>query len=144
MTDVFISYHHDDEAVAQQLCEKLEKAGISVWYAGRDVKPGHLISRAVMNAMKQCGTFVFILSKSGIYSDFFLNELQYAKILIREERRDIRLIPLVIDEEGKSALSTRMFQGIPWFNAISSLDNSLSQAVKWIAEQALKQQESAS
>lgn len=144
MADVFISYHLNDTAVARQLCEKLRQRNISVWYAEKDVEPGRLISRAVMDAMRQSGIFVFVLSKSSVCSDFFLNELQYAKILLREERKDIRLFPLVIDKEGKSALSARIFQGIPWFDSTSPLsDDTLNQLAGAIQEQLSKPDESA-
>ena len=145
MTDVFISYHNDDEAVAQQLCEKLERTGISVWYAGRDVMPGHLISRAIMNAMQQCGICVFIFSKSSVYSARISSELEYAVKLIRDERRRTSIFPLVIDAEGKSVLPERTTQGPRWFDASEPpLETRLEEFAQVLARTLHEPKESAS
>ena len=37
---VFISYASQDKAVAEAVCQALEKAGVACWIAPRDVVPG--------------------------------------------------------------------------------------------------------
>ena len=72
----FISYSSADKAVADCLCSKLEKAGISVWYAPRDVKGPY--AEAIIRAIDQCSHIVVILSQNSLKSQHVLNEIDAA------------------------------------------------------------------
>ncbi len=43
--DVFISYAHEDKAIADAICAKLEENKIRCWIAPRDITPGKNILR---------------------------------------------------------------------------------------------------
>ena len=49
--DVFISYSHFDKAIADTLCEAIEKTGVRCWIAPRDIAPGQDWPEAISNAI---------------------------------------------------------------------------------------------
>ena len=66
VADVFISYHHDSaEKLVEQIAAALEKAGISCWYAKRDIPPGGDFARYIPLQINACKVFLLILS-SGV------------------------------------------------------------------------------
>ena len=91
----FISYSSHDRIIADNLCAKLEAAGVKVWYAPRNIHSADYAS-AIVNAITQCTDFIVIVSKSSLQSQHVLNEIDLA---FQEMNRSIRLIPLRIDEE---------------------------------------------
>ncbi len=92
---VFISYSSGDRNIADNLCAKLEAAGLKVWYAPRNIHSTDYAS-AIVNAITQCTDFVVIISKNSLQSHHVLNEIDLA---FQELNRNIRFCPLKIDEE---------------------------------------------
>jgi len=49
--DIFISYSHADQTIANKVCQRLEEAGFSCWISSRDELPGEqwaeMIARGV-------------------------------------------------------------------------------------------------
>lgn len=145
MSDVLIAYSSEDEKVTRILCAMLENAGIAVWYAGRDIPPGDFIPSAIADAMRRCRLCVFIFSKSSIYSEYLADELRYATKLIREERRNIYLVPLMIDAEGKSVFSEETINHIVCWDATKPpLEARLEEFAQELARILREPQESAS
>ena len=99
--EVFLSYALADGKIARKLCDKLESAGISVWYATRDIMPGDNFLQSVNNAFQQCSVFVCILSEVSMKSSYVLDELGAA---FRRARRhdDICILPVLVDTENLS------------------------------------------
>ena len=91
----FISYSSGDKNIADNLCAKLEAAGMRVWYAPRDIHSQDYAS-AIVDAITQCTHFVVILSKNSLQSHHVLNEIDLA---FAELNRHVRFCPLKIDEE---------------------------------------------
>ena len=84
---VFISYAHEDEKLAHQVRQGLEKHGIPCWIASRNVKTGTDWTASIMNAVSRSDAMLFILSSnSNRASKEVLRELQCA---------DTRAIPIV-------------------------------------------------
>lgn len=92
---VFISYSSTDKNIADNLCAKLEAAGMRVWYAPRDIHSRDYAS-AIVDAISQCTHFVVILSRNSLRSHHVLNEIDLA---FSQLNRHMRLCPLKIDEE---------------------------------------------
>ena len=92
---VFISYSSRDKNVADNLCAKLEAAGMRVWYAPRDVSLQDYAS-SIVAAIDSCTHFVVILSKSSLASEHVLNEIDLA---FQKLGTGVRFAPLKIDEE---------------------------------------------
>lgn len=91
----FISYSSKDKNVADNLCSKLEAAGIGVWYAPRDIRANDYAS-AIVTAIRGCTHFITLISKNSLASNHVLNEIDLA---FKQLNRGIQFIPLKLDEE---------------------------------------------
>jgi TolB-like protein/cytochrome c-type biogenesis protein CcmH/NrfG len=75
---VFISYASQDTAVADALCEALERAGLACWIAPRNVVPGDFYADAIVQAINACQVLVLVLSESSITSPHVVREVERA------------------------------------------------------------------
>lgn len=89
----FISYSSPDKNIADNLCAKLERQGIKVWYAPRDVQGPY--AAAIADAISHATHFVVILSQNSMHSEHVLNEIDLAFQGLPDK---IRFKPLRIDE----------------------------------------------
>ena len=80
MADVFISYHEKSAGeLAAQIADALESAGISCWYAKRDIPPGGDFARYIPPQIDACKVFLLILNDSVVHhSNHIENELGLA------------------------------------------------------------------
>ena len=76
--DVFISYASPDSAVAETVCEALERAGITCWIAPRDVTPGTFYADEIVRAIDTAKAVVLILSRNASDSHHVLREVERA------------------------------------------------------------------
>lgn len=97
----FISYSSKDKNIADNLCSKLERNGIKVWYAPRDVRGPY--ADAIVTAIEQASYFIVILSQNSIYSEHVLNEIDLA---FQNITQGTKIKPLRID----NALFTAAFK----------------------------------
>ena len=90
---VFISHSSKDKAVAFELCERLERVGISCWIAPRDVKPGGLYGTEIIAGIKQCSVFLLVLTSDANQSDAVTHEVEraftYQKTIIPLRIREV-------------------------------------------------------
>ncbi len=91
----FISYSGKDRNVADNLCAKMEAAGIPVWYAPRNVDRDDYAS-AIVQAIERSTIFVVILSQNSLGSEHVLNEIDLA---FQGRKRGMRFYPLKLDHE---------------------------------------------
>jgi TIR domain len=75
--DVFISYPHQDEAVADAACARLEDQGIRCWIAPRDIAPGAEWAASIVDAIKACRALVLIFSSYANESAQVRREVQH-------------------------------------------------------------------
>ncbi len=76
--DVFISYASADSAVAESVCESLERAGVACWMAPRDVTPGTFYADEIVHAIDAAKALVLILSQNAAASAHVLREVERA------------------------------------------------------------------
>jgi len=76
--DIFISYSHEDKAVADAICATLESHTIRCWIAPRDVLPGEDYPASIINAIEQCRIMVLVYSSKSNNSDHVTRELTKA------------------------------------------------------------------
>ena len=88
----FISYASGDKNIADNLCAKLEREGIKVWYAPRDVRGPY--ASAIVQAIDAASHFIVILSRNSISSEHVLNEIDLA---FQHLPNNIKFKPLRID-----------------------------------------------
>ncbi len=90
---VFISHSSKDKAVAFELCNRLEKFGISCWIAPRDVRPGGLYGTEIIDGIKQCSVFLLVLTSDANQSDAVTREVErafsYQKTIIPLRIREV-------------------------------------------------------
>ena len=91
----FISYSSKDRNIADHLCAKLEKAGIPVWYAPRNII-GSDYAGAIVRGIMDASYFIVILSENSLKSQHVLNEVALAFDGIN---RGMKFFPLRINEE---------------------------------------------
>ena len=78
MADVFISYATKDTYFADELCEKLEKNGISCWYSPRNCSADKPYSLQISNAIKECKVYIVLVSYFSNDSEHVKNEVNLA------------------------------------------------------------------
>lgn len=76
MKQAFISYSSKDKNIADNLCSKLERKGIKVWYAPRDTNGPY--AAAIVKGIKNSDFFIVILSHNSLKSEHVLNEIDVA------------------------------------------------------------------
>jgi WD40 repeat protein len=75
---VFISYSGEDRAIAEKVCELLERDDLRCWIAPRDVLPGHDYGIQILDAIESTRVMVLILSAHANASIFVKNEVERA------------------------------------------------------------------
>jgi hypothetical protein len=73
--DVFISYSHEDQAIANAVCHRMEAAGVRCWIAPRDVQIGVEWDDAIVAAVSASRIFVLIFSAAANNSRAVRNEI---------------------------------------------------------------------
>ena len=78
MADVFISYHTDSGlATVREIAAALETAGVSCWYANRDVRGGDFAEQIAV-AIDECKVFLLLLNAQSNASKDVQNEVKLA------------------------------------------------------------------
>ena len=123
----FISYSSVDKNIADNLCAKLEKTGIKVWYAPRDIHYNDYAS-SIVDAISNCEYFVVILSKNSLQSNHVLNEIDLA--FQEMSARGMKFCPLKIDEEEMGPAFRYYLSRQHWMDAhIPPIENRLEEFV---------------
>jgi hypothetical protein len=76
--DVFISYPHQEKAMADATCAKLEAEGIRCWLAPRDIAPSADWAASIVDAIDGCRVMVLIFSAHTNRSRQVSREVQQA------------------------------------------------------------------
>ena len=93
---VFISYHTETgKDAVRKICAALEGAGISCWYAPRNV--GANYAQSIVEAIRECRVFLLVLNEGSNVSANVLNEINCAFDRFRAHD-DITLLPFRIDQ----------------------------------------------
>ena len=77
--NAFISYASQDKAVADAVCEALERAGVICWIAPRDVTPGEFYAESIVHAIDSTKVIVLVLSQNASDSQHVLSEVERAR-----------------------------------------------------------------
>jgi hypothetical protein len=111
--DAFISYSHEDKAVADAACATLENAGTRCWIAPRDVPPGSQWAAAIVGAIDHCGVMVLIFSSQANISNQIHREVE------RAVSKGIPIIPLRIEDVTPTSSMEYFLGSIHWLDAIT-------------------------
>jgi TolB-like protein/tetratricopeptide (TPR) repeat protein len=110
---VFISYASLDSAVAETVCEALEKTGVRCWIAPRDVSPGAFYGDEIVRAIDATKATVLILSQYAATSPHVLREVE------RAASKRHAVIPLRIDKAPIPAGLEYFLNTSQWLDASS-------------------------
>jgi len=92
--DVFISYAHEDQHIAESVAMALETKGIKCWYAPRNIPVGVDYEEAIVDGICDSQLVIFILSSHSNASPHVRREIQNA--YADDVRRPI--LPVRIDD----------------------------------------------
>jgi len=98
MSDVFISYSHDDELFARQLEERLSADGISVWIDYKSVKWGEPFPALIEEGLNQARHIICLMSPSWTSSAWSSLE-RYSTIVDDPNGYLGKLLPILISHE---------------------------------------------
>jgi hypothetical protein len=111
--DIFISFSHEDKAVADAICATLESSMIRCWIAPRDVLPGEDYPAAIINAIEQCRIMILVYSSNSNNSDHVTRELSKAV------SSGVIIIPFRIEDIPLSK-NMEYLVGVPhWLDALT-------------------------
>ena len=90
MTDIFISYKHEEQKHARRLKDALEHQGWSVWWESK-LRAGERFDDVIEAALKDASCVIVMWSRRSVESKYVKDEATYA--LNRN-----KLVPLAIEE----------------------------------------------
>jgi serine/threonine protein kinase len=95
---LFISYSHEDEAIAGATCTALESAGIPCWIAPRDVRGGRPYSGQITQAIREARLLLLIFSQAANRSKHVLREVERAAHC-QTELLTFRIEPVTLSDD---------------------------------------------
>jgi WD40 repeat protein len=102
MTQVFLSYAHEDKAVMEKIRHSLRREGITVWTNTTDIQTGEAFEKAIGRGVEQTDNVVYLLSPEALHSEYCQQELNYALSLNK------RIIPVLVRETPPEQLPSAL------------------------------------
>lgn len=94
--DVFISHAVEDKLpIANELCQRLEEAGLRVWYSGFELRPGDNIEETIRKGLRRCRYAVVIFSQKYLEKNWPMKEY-YMSLAQEHEGRKV-ILPVLFD-----------------------------------------------
>ena len=92
--DVFISYSRKDLQLVQQIKEEIEAATEGrCWMDLNGIESGTVqFTSDIVNGIKECRVFLFMLSEHSQYSEFALKELNFAYNKAKEDKKKVVIV----------------------------------------------------
>lgn len=115
--DVFISYSHKDQTVADGICARLEAEGLRCWIAPRDIGPGEDWPSAIANGIAGSKMMVLVFSQYSNMSDEVSRELYLAA------NSKVIIIPFVIENVKPEAGKAYYLGRTHWLDAMNPPTN---------------------
>jgi len=89
---LFLSYAHQDDALARALAAELRSAGATVWIASDGIQPGEKWAEAIDRGMLESGVFVVLLTPRSLASKWVKHEIYLA--VQTHFRDEMQVLPL--------------------------------------------------
>jgi WD40 repeat protein len=90
MTEVFLAYADENRATAEQICNRLRRAGFTVWTNTTDIQVGATFEQVIDRGIEEADNLVYLLSPASVSSPYCQHELEYALSLNK------RIIPVLV------------------------------------------------
>jgi len=75
---VFISHSSRDVKIARDICDAIERRGMTCWISGRDVGPGDNFGDAIVEAIERAKVMVLVFSTNANNSEEIKKEIALA------------------------------------------------------------------
>ncbi len=111
--DVFLSYSSQDKPIADAVCAHLEQQGVRCWIAPRDVLPGEVWGRAIVEAIHQSPVMVVVFSASSNESPQVMREVE------RAVNKGLVIIPFRIEAITPSENMEYFLSSTHWLDAMT-------------------------
>jgi len=111
--DVFLSYSTKDKFAADAACAVLERNGIRVWIAPRDILPSDEWAEAIINAIKSAQLMVLVFSGNAIDSKPVRSEVE------RAFNKGLPVIPFRIENIQPSGSLELFLSAAHWLDAFT-------------------------
>lgn len=95
--DVFLSYNSKDETSAKLLYDILEKRGLNIWFAPRNISYGENYAAKIFEAIEKATIFTVLISNNSSKSFHVKNEIELA---VRQIKRGILIMPVLLDQDN--------------------------------------------
>jgi hypothetical protein len=112
--DVFVSYRREDQAIADRVCESLERRRVDCWIAPRDMPLGEDWPEAIVDGIQQCHTFVLILSRNCQHSRHIARELELA------DSHALRIVALRVQDVQPPPQLLFFLGNVQWLDAFGN------------------------
>ena len=94
--DIFISYAHEEEDIANCIRIHIESLGIDVWYGPTTLDGGDEWGPKIASGVDNSSVFIPIITDHYLSSKVCLQELaRFQKRMADDEKRNLKLIPIV-------------------------------------------------
>lgn len=114
MSDIFISYAHDDEDIVRKIVTGLESLGLSVWW-DREIVGGALYAAEIQQHIDEAKAVIALWSEASVQSTWVADEA-------RAGQESGKLIPLCLDETV-APMGFRQYQSINFATWDGSLEH---------------------
>jgi tetratricopeptide (TPR) repeat protein len=111
--DVFLSYAHEDEPVADAVCATLESHGVRCWIAPRDVLPGRPYAEAIEDAVTIARLMVVVFSPHAARSVAVRSEVHLGF------SRELTIIPFRLQDAPLAKGMNSLLGAVHWLDAIT-------------------------
>jgi hypothetical protein len=92
--DAFISHAVEDKLpIANELCDRLEKAGFDIWYSGRELRVGDSVTQTIVDGLRESRFGIVIFSPTYVSKMWTLRE--FFSLLVRRENEKKVILPIL-------------------------------------------------
>ena len=111
--DVFITYSSKDKAAADAACNVLERNGVRVWMAPRDILPGVGWAESLISAINNARVMVLVYSSNANQSPQIEREVE------RAINKGLPVVPFRVEDVAPSATLEYFISETHWLDAFT-------------------------
>ena len=111
--DVFISYSSKDKAAADAACNVLERNGVRVWIAPRDILPGVGWAESLIGGINNARVMVLVYSSNANHSPQIEREVE------RAINKGLPVVPFRVEDVAPSATLEYFISETHWLDAFT-------------------------
>lgn len=127
--EAFLSHAVEDRnVIATELYERLDEAGVNIWYSGKSLKTGEELEREIEQAIDNCRFGVVVLTRLSIVRPWPLTEYNWLR---KKEGKGTKVILPVVHDMA--------FEEITWPGVVSKYCIHSSRGMDFVVEKILEE-----